>query len=211
MNSCDFTKNNFHMIQVMNSKLKTMNITAVQRLRHNMHPSLYFKHWAFICNHATGQSLKYFDNFLSQHLPFLPTSQLGKWWFSEILWGHELWDPEGEKCSEISVNVFQSALSQSLSKYFGSRCLSHLFFQQSDLHLQISLKILIQDVFLDSSESAVSSVSVILQQLLRMFDPHAVMTAAHAAVSGSRGWTLIRSPCRGATALFWLSAVSGVS
>lgn len=38
---------------------------------------------------------------------------------------------------------------------------------------------------------------VIRQQPLCVFDPHTVMTAAHAAVGGCGWWTLVRRPSRG--------------
>ena len=74
--------------------------------------------------------------------------------------------------------------------------------QESDLHLQVSFKILIEDVLLNGGERSVASVAIVRQQLLRVLDPHAVMAAAHAAVGGGRRGALIGGPRRGAVALF---------
>lgn len=70
-------------------------------------------------------------------------------------------------------------------------------FQQTNLHLQVGLQVLIQNVILNSGKCTVASVMVVRQQLLCVFDPDAVMTAAHTAVGGSRRRTLIRRPDRG--------------
>lgn len=77
---------------------------------------------------------------------------------------------------------------------------------ESNLHLQVRFKVLIEDVLLDSSERAVASVVVVRQQLLCVFNPHAVMTATHAAVCGSGWWSLLRGPNRGAVSGLRVSA-----
>lgn len=84
-----------------------------------------------------------------------------------------------------------------------------LLFQESNLHLQVGFKVLIEDVLLNSGERPVASIVIVRQQLLCMFDPHTVMTATHAAVGGSRRWTLVRRPGRGTVTGF--SALRGVS
>lgn len=84
-------------------------------------------------------------------------------------------------------------------------------FQESDLHLQEGLKVVIQDVLLNGGECPVASVVVVRQQLLCMFDPHAVMTATHAAVGGGGRRTLAGGPGRGPVTGIWFSALRGVS
>lgn len=66
--------------------------------------------------------------------------------------------------------------------------------QELDLHLQVCLEVLVQDVLLDGGERPVPSVVVIGEQPLGVFDPHAIVTTTHAAVG--RGWwrTLLWGP-----------------
>lgn len=84
-------------------------------------------------------------------------------------------------------------------------------FQEPNLHLQVGFKVLIEDVLLYSGECTVAAVMVVRQQLLCVFDPHAVMTATHAAVGGSGRRALVRRPGGGTVAGFRFSAGGGVS
>lgn len=86
------------------------------------------------------------------------------------------------------------------------RLVSRLF-QELDLHLQVRLEVLVQDVLLDGGERLVPSVVVIRQQPLGMFDPHAVVTSAHAAVGRGRWWTLVRRP---GDVVVWFCRLRGV-
>lgn len=83
------------------------------------------------------------------------------------------------------------------------------FFQQLDLHLKICFEILIKNVLLYGSECFISSIVIIRQELLCMFDPNAVMAATHAAMGGSRWGSLLRGPGRrGVLVLLWSGALS---
>ena len=77
---------------------------------------------------------------------------------------------------------------------------SLLLLQQPYLHLQVRLEVLIDHVLLDGLQCPVPAVVVERQQLLRVLDPHAVVTAAHAAVGGGGRGPLVRAPGRGGRA-----------
>lgn len=78
----------------------------------------------------------------------------------------------------------------------GSPWKASRLFQQFDLHLKICLKILIKNIFLYGSERSISSIMIICQELLCMFNPNAVMATTHAAMGGSRWGSLLRRPSR---------------
>lgn len=69
-------------------------------------------------------------------------------------------------------------------------------FQKSYLHFEVCFEVFILDVFIYGGERSISSIAVVFQKLFSVFDPHTVMTAAHAAVTGRGRRALVRGPRR---------------
>ena len=116
---------------------------------------------------------------------------------------HSKYDHKNPPCSKSS-HIKGSAAHSAAQSHRPS-----LLLQQPDLHLQVRLEVLVLHVLLDGLQRPVPAVLVEGQQPLRVLDPHAVVTAAHAAVGGGGRGAQVRAPGRGGRAGFRVRALGG--